>query len=272
MKTKIILLAVSLLIKMTVSSQSFLTNGQVYNFDIGDIIQGHHTSSAGHAYRTNTILSKLVSVNSITYTIQENIYSPATCQTCQPSSSTNTITQVITNLNSAVTHSNQTNCHTTKDTMYYNNCNRLTSEKYPDPSSSCILLAYVDHTTRYIEGVGGPFFSKFVSNATVQQEDYTLQYYSKQNGTCGTLITSINENNSPNLTIAIFPNPTQKNITIDSDETLSHFDVLDINGKVCMYGPLYGNKLNIEELKAGVYFLHVYTANNKIKSVKIIKE
>jgi hypothetical protein len=65
------------LIHLSYLSQTYLTNAQVYDFGVGDVIQGKHEASGSFffglpTYETNTIIGKVFSQasDSIYYTIK----------------------------------------------------------------------------------------------------------------------------------------------------------------------------------------------------------
>jgi hypothetical protein len=85
---KKILCSFLLLLAVLGKGQSFLTKGQVYDFNVGDVMQTQYlySSSAMYytEYKTLTVLTKTFSMNNdtITYTLKKDLYVPAYCQTC----------------------------------------------------------------------------------------------------------------------------------------------------------------------------------------------
>ncbi len=112
-------------------SQSFLTNGQVYDFNVGDVVQGMYLAYGPGggglpAYETRTILGKnlVASLDTIHYTVKRDLYSPPYCPTCNPIISHDTIIQTISNLTLPASHYNESNCGSLRDTLYLDTCGR----------------------------------------------------------------------------------------------------------------------------------------------------
>lgn len=273
MKTKLFLCF--LFIGIFCNGQTSLTYGQVYNFDVGDIIQGTHNYSQNFnsnppTYQTNTILSKTITTNndSIIYSTKIDFYTPPACQTCSSTSSTQTTTQIVTNLNSFVPNTNATTCLPTADTLYYSNCNKKTYEIHPLHTVSC--FEPTTETTKYIEGVGF-FYDKFIANAPNYAVSYTLNYYMKQTGNCP-LGVYINEHKNTFNDCNIFPNPAEELINITTNLIVSHFDIFSLTGKIVLSGTAKNNTVDISSITKGTYILNIYSTDNKVKTTKIVKE
>lgn len=264
-----------LLIGLYCSGQTSLTYGQVYNFDVGDVVQGTYNSSQNFnsnppTYRTNTILSKTITINndSIIYSTKIDFYTPASCPTCSPSSSSQTVTQISTNLNSFVPNTNGTTCLPTADTLYYSNCNKKIYEIHPLYSTSC--FEPTTETTKYIEGVG-VFFDKFIANAPNYATSFTLNYYMKQTGNCP-LGVFINEQKNTLSDCNVFPNPAEGLINITTNSTVSRFDIFSLEGKIVLSGNSKNNTVDISSITKGTYILNIYSTDHKVKTTKIVKE
>ena len=271
---KTILLSIALFISILSKAQSTLTYGQVFNFDIGDVIQGVLNTSVNNIpyppmYKTNTVLSKTVTINndSIIYNIKIDTYSPAACQTCSPTSSSYTVNQIVTNLNSLVPDTNATTCLSTDDTTYYSNCNKKTYEVHPVYNTTCFEPTTV--TTKYIEGVG-LFYDKNVANAPNYAESYVLVYYMKQSGNCPVGVFIPEQKNDYKITI--FPNPTKEAINLASNVAISRFDLFSLEGKIVLSGAPKNNKIDILSITNGTYILNLYSLEQKVKTIKFIKE
>lgn len=65
--------------------------------------------------------------------------------------------------------------------------------------------------------------------------------------------------------ITIYPNPTSGNINISTEVELTKMELYDVLGKKVLKSS-YVNKLNVESLKSGIYFLRLY--NNKSMDIK----
>ena len=212
-----------------VRSQTYLTHGQVYNFDIGDVFQARGVtpwnSLYPYKYETRTITNKVYSPNNDTifYTVNITTYlpPPTSCGTCTAVYTNTTITETITHLNdSATTHNNQTSsCMFMGDSIKTDGCGKVIWKKYPIPSVSCTIPP-TQQTTVLMTGLGGPYYeyNGLGSGAPLPGYwAYTLIYYSKQvGGSCGSLITSIDDETDYKSKISIYPNPASNAININS--------------------------------------------------------
>jgi hypothetical protein len=200
------------------SAQTFLTNAQVFDFEVGDVIQGRYMGSGSinfgpPAYETKTIIGKLYSqaFDSIYYTIKRDYYTPPACPTCSPTFSYDTIIQTITNLDLPANHLNETSCFDLRDTSYFDFCGREVWERLPIPVENC--FEPITHTTKFVSGVGGPFFTKYDPKGPIYTE-FTLIYYSKDTISCGNLMVSVHELEDNKIPLKIFPNPASENLFI----------------------------------------------------------
>jgi hypothetical protein len=68
----------------------------------------------------------------------------------------------------------------------------------------------------------------------------------------------------------LFPNPTNSNVEIKTDETITSITVYDINGKESKIEPI-NNNIDLSNFQSGIYTLKIYTENG-ISTKKIIKQ
>lgn len=88
----------------------------------------------------------------------------------------------------------------------------------------------------------------------------------------GTL--STNDFNSNNLEVSFYPNPTQKELnlqskTLDLSNNLT-YNISDITGKTIKTGTVLNRKINVETLNSGVYLVNL-SVNGKKQNFKFIK-
>ncbi len=69
----------------------------------------------------------------------------------------------------------------------------------------------------------------------------------------------------------IYPNPAKETITLESNETLEHVQIIDLKGEIICSQDAFTNHISIGHLKPGLYILRVH-AGGEVKSVKFIKE
>lgn len=267
---KITFILLGFFIAKTSCAQNSLTNGQIYNFNVGDIMQGRHFMryegklsgfNGPPAYETHTILQKQQSklADTLFYKIKREYYTPKTCDTCFTSLLTDTIIQFYTNLNLIADHYNTTDKLDINDTIYFNTCNRKVWEKSPIVDSSKIAGAMI-HKTYFVEGLGGPYFTKVEPQGPVYSE-FVLTYFQKSNESCGTFI-SASSKEFNDLNISIYPNPTNDKFTISVAKPFK-------NATLNLYtasGKLVRTTTNIQtqtieiqrnNLPPGVYMIHL---------------
>ncbi len=84
------------------------------------------------------------------------------------------------------------------------------------------------------------------------------------------LISSVNENNN-DAKITLFPNPTNGEIMINTDENIQLISVYSLEGKLMFSQNGNSKNLTIENLVAGTYIVSIQT-QNAVKYSKVIKE
>ena len=72
--------------------------------------------------------------------------------------------------------------------------------------------------------------------------------------------------------LAIFPNPCQNSIHINSDESYTSYLITDLVGRVVKQGAITDSNIDINSIIPGIYILNVTKKQGKSSSVKIIKE
>lgn len=81
--------------------------------------------------------------------------------------------------------------------------------------------------------------------------------------------------NNPSKTVAvvkIFPNPVQDFVNIESDKNFIAYEIIDESGKSILKKDLKGNRIDISNLKTGVYFIKLKSLSNETNIVKFIKK
>jgi len=76
--------------------------------------------------------------------------------------------------------------------------------------------------------------------------------------------------------LSVFPNPTNDNLTISSEEkTIKNIEIVDINGKIVIQNMIDNDnpvqEINIGHLNNGMYFLNLTLSNNTTVTKPIIK-
>jgi type IX secretion system substrate protein len=220
-----------LLFTLTLSSiycfgQKYLTNAQVYNFNVGDVFEstmGNTYTVSPPNYIFDSIIAKWYSATGDTlyYNYIEYTYLPPACPPPCTGSSTGPSykTYTITNLDSAAGFITMGEDCPTKDTVYtdasHEYCGKRVYKKYPVCSDS----AFEPTTTNSwdIEGCGGGYFDSYDPSSLPAGGDYThLIFFRKHDTVCGgeNIITGINKLITPVTSVTLYPNPASVQITI----------------------------------------------------------
>lgn len=253
--------------------QNYLTFGQVYNYDVGDVIQTRYFKGvpSTYTYVTKTVLNKTFSVNNDTIFYTVNFDSFTT-----PAGFTNniTVTDTVTHLNdSATTHHNETSCTGTQSSIYQDYCNKSVWRISPAPSVSC-GSSTIQEDTYLIEGVGGPFllYTLHPFSSSVPYLQVAFIYYSKQSGSCGSRVTGIHETVMGLQQLFVYPNPatTELNVSTSENSLIEQLSVFDVNGKQVLTTNST-ESISVSRLTTGIYFIKVKTDKGEF-SRKFIKE
>ncbi|WP_290862243.1 T9SS type A sorting domain-containing protein [Flavobacterium sp.] len=70
--------------------------------------------------------------------------------------------------------------------------------------------------------------------------------------------------------ITVYPNPTSTTLSIDAPFAIDSVEVIDSNGRTVKADRLDSNKLQVQHLQSGVYFLKI-VSNNLVKNIKFVK-
>ena len=181
--------------------------------------------------------------------------------------------QFYSNLTQVAEHYNTTFKRTLKDTMYINTCHLKIWEKSPIVDSTKIADA-IEHSTYFIEGLGGPYYTKREPQGPVYSE-FLLTYFKKPNLTCGTFITA-NVKHINNLNISVYPNPTKGNVTIKSEHALKNatLNLYNLNGQLVHFNEnINSNSIELQRnsLPSGIYLLQI-SDQKSVFNTKLIFE
>lgn len=121
----------------------------------------------------------------------------------------------------------------------------------------------------------GPNSPTFSDNTIVNGNTITCELTSDVVCLAGNIRTSNNlifvvntltiiENNSNDDKLILYPNPTKKEIFIKSDFNLDIIEIFDLNGRFLSKQKVENNKINIQNINSGIYFLKIYMNGNYI--------
>jgi hypothetical protein len=288
---KELLLALTVLSSFVAYSQSVLTRGEVWDFEIGDEFHYSFNNYPGTMVERNTIIDKHFSQNNDTifYTQSESNYSngPDGNGGTAHYYSYDTTSYYITNVNYPISQfggSFEIYDEYLDSTYFYfpdtiidydvNLCNLEINgfDSYPPVFESNHILRLSGR------GVGTVWTYHYdPSSPFPYLEDRKLYYYKKGNFTCGTLNTvSIDLNEMPNTEIKVYPLPANQQVNIDFGalELVLDFQLIDLNGKLI---PIDINKdfntiysFSSKDIPNGIYFIHASTKNTSFKRKVII--
>ena len=128
-------------------------------------------------------------------------------------------------------------------------------------------------TVNGVAQVSGTTVNDFSSGSliyTVTAEDGTTTQDWTVNVT-KEVVAGFNNNNKTN--IVVFPNPATDYIIVDNTKNINNILIIDVNGKIVKQTNVNGlssGKINISELKTGLYFVKLIS-NDNYQVKKIIK-
>ncbi len=262
------------------NAQRPLTNRQVYNYQVGDVMQGtnYYTETPGPPiYKTHTILDRIdnPSPEYVVYKIKQDYYRAPTCQTCSPTESTTTFYDTIRNLDSFVIHDNRTFQRAIVDVYYDSFCNRKVWAKVPGAYDS-LSFEPINHETYFVEGLGGPYFKLEHVLRGITTTDFQLTYYKKGLDSCGIFMLAGISSIKTKKNFKVSPNPFSNAAVVEFPSALfdAEICIYSLQGtKVKQFSNFKGQAFSItnENLTSGVYQLVVYD-KNFIGSTTIILE
>lgn len=288
---KKLLLTVILFSSFGLFSQSILTVGEVYDFEIGDEFQYSIDNYPGTMLERYVVIDKYFSPNNDTVFYRQSVSNYYNAHDGNGGTShffsSDTISFYRTNLNDPIT--------TFGDTMeIYDIYLDSTYMYYPDTiikydSNLCGLevngwVSYppvfesVNRTRIAGRGVGSVWNYHYDPSSPMPYLiDRRLYYYKKGNITCGTPNTvSIKEIELKNSEIKIYPVPADKVVNIDLGEVnnLKKIHLIDINGKLIPIEIIQNlnaaYSFNSENIPNGIYFVHISTEAISFKKKLII--
>lgn len=287
---KKLLITLSFLCSFTLFSQSILTNGEVYDYEIGDEFQYSLNNYPGTMVERYTVIDKQFSTNSDTvfYTQSVSNYSngPDGNGGTAHYYFEDTINFYITDLNTPAT--------TFGDSIYIHD-NFLDSSYYHFPdtiiefdSNLCGLKVNgwesypptfePNHLIRIVgKGVGSVWTYHFDPTSTIPEiENRKLYYYKKGNIECGTPNTASINFEQMNSEISIYPVPANSSVNVNFEKAPLFTDIqlFNLNGKQIPIElfKITNNTFSFdsENIPVGVYLIGISTKDTSLKRKIII--
>jgi hypothetical protein len=222
-----------------------------------------------HTYETITVLGKSFSPggDTVIYRVKRDTYIPKKCESCTAFNSTDTTVNKYTNLDMPAVHNNYTICYGIADTMYVK-WGKKVWEKHPTPKDSCFEADA--ETTYFMEGVGGPFYTRMELSGPWKAE-LLLSYFKKTDGSTS----GFREGDKPKRNLAfsfsVFPNPAENSIAIQSSEKYKTVSITDMTGRVLISSDSYCRSIDVSTLEQGMYLINLCTSDYKVYTEKVVK-
>lgn len=265
-------------------AQTPLTNGEVYNYEVGDVFQtGYQSGSSFNFVRhilTRTILNKnVLSNDAVSYEIREQKNTIYFCSSCPPTPTyaEQVLTQTISNLSQPISPPENLNtvgpqrCFNLGMADSLNSCGERVLSYYSEIfDSTFINCIEPDGWSRtYIEGVGS-FYHNIdgVNNSTVRTY---LIAYTKNGVTCGNMLPVGTQNKTTALDLSVFPNPITNQLSIAGDAPIETYKIFDLNGACVQMGTISGKNIDVSALPKGNFIGVFYAPNGDFVRQKLTK-
>lgn len=262
---------------VSVKSQSTMTFGEVYDFEIND--EFHSTNGSPsvppNGQRVKIIGKYFSSTNdTVFYIKQNNNYSSAVDFSTNPPHleyyfGTSVDTVSYTWLDSSVTISRPApeeldSCNSYQDSLYNSdyNCQRLVFK-----SERCVDCCFEGQNFSSIIGKGiGLVRSDFTFPAESAYYNYTMFYYKKGNEECGNRDTTgtsgVSELIMESTRPVIHPNPCSEILNIDNIQNSSRIAISDMAGRIVLELNSNTNvNITVSDLPLGMYVVSVSNRN-----------
>jgi plastocyanin len=138
------------------------------------------------------------------------------------------------------------------------------------------VITYPDNPEGFSSGEpeNAPWTYEFTFTAEGVYQYRCVIHSSEMTGTVivGDVMNTVDQNSDP---IALYPNPTENFVTIEGVseiEGIMQLKVFDITGKKILEETLVGqNRLDLSDLKSGIYFYNIFVDNELIQTGKLAR-
>lgn len=268
---KLILSVFFILTSINLLAQKKLTNREIYNFNVGDIIHTKYTYESSPTFVNRKFLDKKLSVNqdTIIFEVVDTIYELSQIPNWKMRVENNIIKYSL--LDSFPTPFDQNSEKTSYQRQYSTNidtCGNLrNSYVFTNAPDTIIILDRESYEEIAFEGLGKYITHQYQDNRRLY---YELLYYKKSGIECGKQISILGINNNlKTINLSIYPNPSSNEINIVGIND-GYYELYDMYGKSVLKGNIEG-AINITPIKIGLYTLLVKT-DDKIYSSKFVKQ
>lgn len=240
--------------------QAQLTNLQVYDYEVGDVLQTRFIGFSNYVpvYTKDSITGKTVSAggDSITYSIHRVKITPATLSTpVSVQISSNSL--VVTELNSAAPHLAYVSCLSPYLTSTYNACGVFSEVLHSNADMNCFEAP--SWTSTLLTGLGGPYYQVFEPGQNTSSNYELIYFKTAQHGECGQnySLASLKEAVNPAWTLS--SNVVTDQLAIQGEEMTLTVRLLDAQGMlVKQIRRLETNtSVNVSDLTPGIYYIQL---------------
>jgi len=130
--------------------------------------------------------------------------------------------------------------------------------------------AYIEfNNCKAFSGMIFPDYDKF----TITSEDTIFYDYSEGPiSNPPACLLAVNDPSKKIAIVKIFPNPVQDFVNIESNKNFIAYEIIDESGKLILNKDFKSSKIDISNLKAGLYFIKLKSLDNETNIVKFIKK
>lgn len=273
MKKLYIILIAAFFFQLNSFSQTALTNGDIFDFEVGDVFQYRIEFGEGEPRgEMKTLISKSYSENldTVFYTFSVLYYELVVDWSTEPPTSdyvfTNSqVAEYYTQLDSVFSKYNQEYEITYSEALCTDSLiNFHTETPYDEPEI---------YNYKYGQGMGRVRYD-YSYSAEYEYYEIKLVYYNKQEDICGSIdntydehFVGIDEVNQQSQ-FSIFPNPVSNTLNITGVETESKLEILNLQGQVLKQQIINSDQsIDLQSFPTGIYLVKI---NHQV--IKFIKE
>jgi len=288
MKTLLRILLILIVFGFEVKSQTTLTIGQVYDYNINDQFHYYTYGVPPNATRFTIVDKHFSSLNdTVTYVRHFDNYSSQVISAPSPHLEYffDSYTDTLSIINLDLLISDQFSTWTTNDSLgdWFNDSSYISSQwcgiliyEY----SACVGCNFEGNSYQGQYGQGVGLIKQIHQSPAWPQIDYQyyLKYYKKGTVSCGIpdmTTVGIKEPLKKFADFYIYPNPVKSTFTLQNTSPHNNFQcsIQNLLGQSIMSVNLSGetNKINISHFESGIYQLVIKTGN-EISTIRILKE
>lgn len=290
MKCRLCLFYILVSIVGVLNSQTSFTRKQIYNFQVGDVLQTRTIYSVSlntYPYQDSLMWAKIlnkvysITADTVTFTLQIQGYNKVAAA---PSSTPPPNPYIITNYNTTITRKYVNLSSVASHTNIYSTCLTSTNVNVSFPITTCGDSIWSKHykncgggstwndSSYYYKRWGGPYY--YFNDAGVWTSYHKILYHKSGNDSCGNYVLNVNGKTMEfNKEITVFPNPSSDFIFIASNFEIEKIEIVSVTGQTVKSQKVF-DPINIADLSPGVYFVFVEDKNNYkyYRKIEVIKK